>query len=87
MEIGERIRHIREVEGLSQEDFAVEIGMKYQTLRKYETGRTTSIGSEQLSKITTHPRFEKYTLWLMTGKTETDVGQISPEMFKEHNAG
>ena len=87
MEIVERIRHVREAEGLSQEDFAIEIGMKYQTLRKYETGRTTSIGSEQLGKITTHPRFERYTLWLMTGKTAPGAGQISPELLKDKNIG
>ena len=80
MDIVARIRAIREAEGLSQDAFAREIGMNYGSLRQYETGRRSSIGSEQLAKITTHPRFEKYALWLVTGKVAPESGQISPEI-------
>lgn len=87
MEIVERIRLIRNAEGLSQEAFAREIGMVYQTLRNYEGGRRQSIGSEQLAKITTHPRFKKYALWLVTGETAPESGQISPEIEQERDTG
>ncbi|PCJ22540.1 MAG: transcriptional regulator [SAR86 cluster bacterium] len=87
MEIVDRIRPIREAEGLSQEDFAVDVGLRYQTLRMYETGRTKSIGSEQLSKITGHPRYKKYALWLVTGEAAPESGQISPEIEQERDVG
>ncbi|RCB84193.1 transcriptional regulator, partial [Escherichia coli] len=31
-------------------------------------------------KITNHPRFSKYTLWIMTGKSSPEAGQISPAL-------
>lgn len=87
MEIIHRIRAVREAEGLSQEDFARAIDMKYQTLRQYETGRRQSIGSVQLAKITEHPQFQKYALWLVTGTTAPESGQISPEIEQERDTG
>ncbi len=87
MEIVNRIRLIRHAEGLSQDAFAKETGLNYQTLRNYEGGRRGSIGSEQLAKITEHPRFEKYALWLVTGKTAPESGQISPEIEQERDTG
>ena len=80
MEIGEKIKKIREAEGFSQFNFAVETGINGGTLRHYETGRRKSIGSTELLKITQHPQFQKYTLWLMTGETAPEAGQISPEI-------
>ncbi|AXG44972.1 MULTISPECIES: C protein [Photorhabdus] len=34
----------------------------------------------QLSQLPDHPKFEKYTLWLMTGKITPESGQISPTL-------
>lgn len=31
-------------------------------------------------KLTQHPLFEKYTLWLMTDKTAPQAGQIAPAL-------
>ncbi len=80
MEIGEKIKKMREAERMPQFDFAVETGINIATVRNCEQGRRTSIGSDQLLKITTHPRFMKYALWLMTGQTAPESGQISPEV-------
>lgn len=80
MSIIERIRAVRQAEGLSQPDFCAEIGMKIDTLRGYEQGKRKSIASGELEKITTHPRFLKYALWLVTGTTAPEAGQISPEI-------
>lgn len=79
MDISEKIKKIRECEGLSQFNFAVETGINMGTLRHYESGRSTP-GGRELLKITNHPRFQKYTLWLMTGETAPEAGQISPEI-------
>ena len=87
MDIVSRIRQIREAEGLSQDAFAKETGLNYGGLRQYETGRRESIGSKQLEKITCHPQFQKYALWLVTGTTAPEAGQISPEIEKERDTG
>lgn len=79
-QLGKKIRDVRESEGLTREEFASLTGVAATTLKQYESGRRESIGSEILLKITQHPRFEKYTLWLMTDKTMESAGQISPAL-------
>ena len=80
VEIVEKVRLVRLAEELSQDAFAREIGMNLGTLRNYESGRRQSISSTELQKITTHPRFKKYALWLVTGEVAPEAGQISPEI-------
>ena len=84
---GQLATPIDNAEGLSQDDFAREIGMKVGTLQNYEQGKRSSTASNELEKITTHPQFEKYSLWLVTGKTAPEAGQISPEIEKERDTG
>ena len=78
--IFEKIGLIIKSEALSQEEFARETGIKYTTLQKYLQGRRASMSSSELEKITTHPRFTKYALWLVTGTTAPESGQISPDI-------
>ncbi|EOV0286657.1 helix-turn-helix domain-containing protein [Salmonella enterica] len=80
MIIGEKIRSIREAEGLTREEFSTLIDVPTGTLRRYETGRIENVGSDTLVKIVNHPRFFKYMNWLMTGKTNEAAGQISPSL-------
>lgn len=80
MHAGKKIRAIRESEGLTREEFADILDIPVGTMRRYETGRIDNIGGETLFKITNHPRFEKYTMWLMNGKTNEAAGQISPAL-------
>lgn len=80
IEIGKKIREIREAEGLTRDEFFALTDIPSPTQKFYETGRTASIGSEILIKITQHERFKKYTLWLMTGDTSPETGQISPDL-------
>ncbi|BEN41164.1 transcriptional regulator [Serratia marcescens] len=81
MSLGEKIKAIRVAEGLSQSKFCEIIEMSISTLKKYEGGHAEPGGSV-LVKITNHPRFEKYTMWLMsnTNKTSEAAGQISPTL-------
>jgi transcriptional regulator with XRE-family HTH domain len=76
--IGSKIREIREAEGLSREDFSALTGVPAGNLKRYETDRIKSIGSDFLLKITQHEKFKKYTMWLMTGDIAPEIGQISP---------
>lgn len=79
MTLSEKIKSIRRAEGLSQSQFCELIDLSINTLKKYEGGHFEP-GGNALTKITQHPRFEKYTLWLMTDKTSEAAGQISPAL-------
>ncbi|WP_336797933.1 helix-turn-helix domain-containing protein [Erwinia aphidicola] len=78
--LGKKIREVRDSEGLSREEFAALTGIPAGTQKHYEMGRRESIGSEILMKITQHPRFQKYALWLMTDTTSEAAGQVSPAL-------
>lgn len=80
----DKIRTIRIAENLSQAQFCALIKFPFSTLKKYESGRFQP-GGDALVKIATHPRFYKYTLWLMTGTTAPEVGQIAPPAAKVNN--
>ncbi|HHQ6580428.1 helix-turn-helix transcriptional regulator [Serratia sp. 14-2641] len=80
MSVGEKIRAIRESEGLTRDEFGALLDIPIGTLKRYETNRIGSIGGEVLMKIAQHPRFTKYTMWLMTGGIAPEIGQISPDL-------
>ncbi|MGA7588665.1 MAG: helix-turn-helix transcriptional regulator [Rouxiella badensis] len=79
MEMKNKIKSLRLAEGLSQAQFCEKIAIPLNILKKYERGW---IQPDFLSliKVTQHPLFEKYTLWLMTEKTSEAAGQISPAL-------
>lgn len=79
MKLSEKIKAIREAEELSQNEICELIGIPRSTLSKYEAGMSEP-GGNALVKYTTHPRFEKYALWLMTDKTAPESGQIAPAL-------
>lgn len=85
MGITERIKAVRIAEGFSQEQLCKEVDWLVGSLRNWEQGRSKSIASDQLEKLTTHPRFQKYALWIVTGTTAPEAGQISPETEGERN--
>lgn len=72
----ERLKAIRARERLTQAGLCSEVGLSISTYKKYEA-RITEIGLLPIIKITNHPRFKKYALWLMTGDTAPAAGQIS----------
>lgn len=78
--IGIKLREIRDSEGLSRKQFAELTGVPESAQKLYETGRRENIGIETVTKITQHERFKKYTLWLMTGDTNIEAGQVSPAL-------
>ncbi|MCS4266634.1 helix-turn-helix transcriptional regulator [Serratia sp. BIGb0163] len=74
---GKKIRQIREAEGIGRTQLAEMIGISYNTLTNYEM-KGVQMTERNLKLFLTHPRFQKYTLWLMTDQTAPAVGQISP---------
>lgn len=79
MTISEKIKAIRTAEGLTQLQLSEIIGLSISTLKKIEAGYNDPIWDTMI-KITQHPKFEKYTLWLMTDKTAPESGQIAPAL-------
>lgn len=79
MKLSEKMKLIRESEGLSQANFCEIIGLSINTLKKYEGGKFEP-GGDALIKMTQHPRFTKYALWLMTDQIAPESGQISPAL-------
>ncbi|MCY9800625.1 helix-turn-helix transcriptional regulator [Citrobacter braakii] len=79
MIVSEKIKAIRTAEGLSQNQFCEIMEIPISTLKKLEGGHNEP-GWTTLTKLTQHPRFEKYTLWLMTGNTAPQAGQIAPTL-------
>ncbi|WGL94072.1 helix-turn-helix domain-containing protein [Arsenophonus nasoniae] len=77
MKLSEKIYVIRKAERLSQREFCKILNLSYSTLGKYEIQCYEPSGLSLL-KITQHPQFEKYTLWLMTDKIVPEYGQIAP---------
>ncbi|HAS8351690.1 TPA: XRE family transcriptional regulator [Vibrio vulnificus] len=77
--VGDKILIIRKSEGLSRRELSEMTGISANNLKNYELlGR--QIPAETLTILLGHPRFEKYTLWLMTGKTNEAMGQVSPTL-------
>lgn len=77
MNMSEKIRAIRKAEGLTQVKFCEISGLALSTLKNYEGGHAEP-GLGSILQLTKSPRFEKYTLWLMTDKTAPASGQIAP---------
>ncbi|MEC4729172.1 helix-turn-helix domain-containing protein [Shewanella sp. D64] len=77
MDFNEKLRAIIKEERLSQREFAELTGISTSSLEKYLSGRQEPKTSATI-KIVNHVMFEKYTLWLMTGKTKPEYGQVCP---------
>lgn len=73
----ERIRQIREHEGLSRPQFAQETGIPAKTWQNVENGLQKA-NEDHLQAIA--QRWPEYAYWLMTGKTQPEAGNVSPEL-------
>jgi len=65
-------------EGLTQSYFCEQLQISLSTYKKQELSLRSDISATVILKVTNHPRFKKYTLWLMTDHTASACGQISP---------
>lgn len=83
--LGEKLLLMRESERLSNRKNAAELlGVTNNCLWRYETGEAIPKG-DMIIKILSHPRFEKYALWFITGKTIPTEGQIAPALYNPLN--
>lgn len=79
---GKKIRAIRMAEGMTQLAFSKECGIPLRSMKNIEAG-TNDVGLRTIERIVRTAKFEKYTLWLLLGKTTDAAGQISPAL--SHN--
>lgn len=80
MQLYEKIKAIREAEGLTQPKFAELTGIPKSTVSKIDCGINQKIHAETLLKIAGVECFQKYSLWLLTDQVNPEGGQISPEI-------
>ncbi|MCD9491374.1 helix-turn-helix domain-containing protein [Photobacterium phosphoreum] len=86
MEIGKKLKAIIREERYSQREFAEQVNIPIRTIEKYIAG-TNDPTYGVLIKIVNHERFKKYTLWLMTGDVNPEMGQISPAFSTQEQCG
>ncbi|MCD9474086.1 helix-turn-helix domain-containing protein [Photobacterium phosphoreum] len=86
MSFEKKLKTIIKEEGYSQARFAREIGISTSAVEKYISGKQEPAGGIML-KIVNHERFKKYTLWLMTGDVNPEMGQISPAFSTQEQCG
>ncbi|MHB0766497.1 helix-turn-helix domain-containing protein [Stutzerimonas sp. NM35] len=78
MDLGKKLKEVRLNERLTQQEICEIAGINLTTWKGYEYGRSASVSSTELLKITKNARFKKYALWLVTDETAPECGQISP---------
>lgn len=79
-----RLKAVRKTEDLAQPEFADMVGIPLGTYQNLEQGKGSSWTN--IEKIIMHERFYKYSLWITTGATCDECGQISataPGMISE----
>ena len=83
MSKGNRIRLLRESQGLSQVSMAEKIGVSKQTLYKYENDIITNIPSDKIEEIATSLGYANTTHFIRQFKDKVGV---SPSNYrKKHN--
>lgn len=80
--LGKKIKLMRLAEELSGPEFAQLVDISIDAVKSYESERR-KVAEQNLLKITNHPRFQKYALWLMTDQVAPAAGQVSPVMESE----
>lgn len=78
MDLASKLKAIRAKEGVTQSEFCALVGFSISTYKKYESS-LFEMGFTALSKVVNHPRFMKYTLWLMIEQTAPESGQVGPD--------
>lgn len=75
---GQKLRAVRKAEGITQAALSDMAGVRLTSIKNYETG--SEVGLRVFERILEVERFQKYTLWLMIGKTSEAAGQIAPAL-------
>ncbi|MBC6659853.1 helix-turn-helix transcriptional regulator [Morganella morganii] len=79
IEYGHKLRQIRQHEGLTQKAMSDLTGITISAIKGYET-QGVKVGISIIERVLNVEIFQKYTMWLMTDKTNEGAGQISPTL-------
>jgi transcriptional regulator with XRE-family HTH domain len=82
--LGEKILHIRKVEGLSQQEFCNITGAGLSAIKNLEAGSSDNLNTKTLFAITNHPRFKKYAVYLISDieeRVEQEVPLYTEDEF------
>lgn len=71
MRLGERVRALREAEGMGRQAFCEITGLNKQTLINIETGKRPQFAALELEKIAV--KFPEYSEFLLLDKTDGDI--------------
>ncbi|MEC4724667.1 helix-turn-helix domain-containing protein [Shewanella sp. D64] len=77
MFFSKQLKLIRKEESLTQTELSQLTDIPIRTIEKYEQG-VSEPTLKNMKQITEHPMLKKYTLWLMTGTTAPESGQVCP---------
>ena len=79
---GEKLRLIRKSEGFTQAQMRDLTGISLGAIKNYET-QGVDVGLSIIERLLSVDQLRKYTLWLMTGETAPEAGQIAPAGAEE----
>jgi transcriptional regulator with XRE-family HTH domain len=80
--LGIKIKRIRKALNLTREEFASMLAIPVSTLKNYEL-QYRSVSSDALVSLCSHPIMHRYTIWLMSNRTNLPAGQVEPPELKE----
>lgn len=86
MSFEKRLKSVIKEERYSQREFAEMVGVPLRSIENYVAGKREPT-SGVIERIATHPSFEKYALWLVTGTTAPDGGQVCPSFSTLEQCG
>jgi transcriptional regulator with XRE-family HTH domain len=75
--IEEKIKFIRIAEKITQKELSDILGVPVRTIVSYETNSSKPSGEFILKMCNAFP---EYAYWLVTGQTQVEAGNISPEI-------
>ncbi|NAW59626.1 MULTISPECIES: helix-turn-helix domain-containing protein [unclassified Vibrio] len=86
MSFGKRLKAVIKEERYSQREFAEILGIPLRSLENYLSDKQRP-RLDGVLEMLQRPELEKYTLWLMTGKTNPEAGQVCPAFSTQEQCG
>ncbi|EBK2972091.1 helix-turn-helix transcriptional regulator [Salmonella enterica] len=75
----QKMKAIRLAEGMTQKELSELTGISLGTIKNYESGQNT-VGIQVLQRILSQDVFRKYTMWVIHGVADTEIGQVEPKV-------
>lgn len=86
MDFAQKLRAIRHAEKITQQKFSEVTGIALGSVKSYEAGHQPARADIAI-RVLQCSLFEKYTMWLLHGKTFPQAGQIAPALSLDGSGG